>query len=129
MNSGKQKSRELTLKRAHKRFQTEKLKQAATVARIPASERVNTAALVPTHSYGLPDFVRRGYYMDTEFSCCECGKIECWSATQQKWWYEVAKGHVESRATRCATCRRKRREHRERSIAGAKEKKRRNAAK
>jgi hypothetical protein len=33
-----------------------------------------------------------------------------WTAKQQKWWYETAHGHIESRAVRCLACRRARRE-------------------
>lgn len=40
---------------------------------------------------------------------------EVWRATQQKWWYEVAKGNVESRAKLCSTCRRIERERRSES--------------
>lgn len=45
-------------------------------------------------------------YRDTEFKCIDCGKSECWTAKQQQWWYEVAKGQVNSRAIRCCDCRR-----------------------
>lgn len=70
----------------------------------------NPALLAPYNSYGVPAFVERGYYMDVPFQCCECQKQEVWRATQQKWWYELAKGNVESRANRCNACRRKERE-------------------
>lgn len=45
-------------------------------------------------------------YRDTEFECVDCGKSECWTARQQQWWYEVAKGPVQSGAKRCGECRR-----------------------
>jgi hypothetical protein len=50
------------------------------------------------------------YYVDKDFTCCDCGKEETWTATQQKWWYEVAKGSIYSTAIRCRECRRKLRE-------------------
>jgi hypothetical protein len=53
---------------------------------------VNREALAPYNSYGEPDFVTRGYYVDRTFQCACCGTEETWRATQQKWWYEVAKG-------------------------------------
>ena len=70
----------------------------------------NSALLAPYNSYGEPSFVTRGHYVDAPFQCVDCGKQEIWRATQQKWWYEVAKGNVESRANRCNPCRRAERE-------------------
>src|SRR5688500_16853067 len=61
----------------------------------------NPALLAPYNSYGMPKFVERGYYVDVLFACRDCFKQEIWRATQQKWWYEVAKGNVESTAARC----------------------------
>lgn len=66
----------------------------------------NPELLAPSNSYDVPPFVERGYYFDTPFTCVGCGKEEIWRATQQKWWYEVAKGGLETRANRCAPCRR-----------------------
>ena len=53
---------------------------------------VNGALLAPNNSYGAPDFVYRGYYVDRPFRCRDCGKGEVWTGTQQKWWYEVRRG-------------------------------------
>jgi hypothetical protein len=69
--------------------------------------RVNVAALAPYNSYGEPDFVRRGYYEDRPFICAECHTPQVWRAWQQKWWYEVAKGYVDSTAKLCRPCRRR----------------------
>jgi len=56
------------------------------------------------NTYGaLPEF-----YLDYEFECRDCGSREVWTAEQQKWWYEVAKGHIDSLAVRCRQCRQKR---------------------
>ena len=68
---------------------------------------VNESALAPNNSYGAPKFVYRGYYVDIPFKCRECGKDEVWTAQQQKWWYEVAKGFAYSTAVCCRACRRK----------------------
>ena len=57
----------------------------------------NPELLAPYNSYGAPRFVYRGYYVDEPFKCASCGEEGVWRATQQKWWYEVAKGHVEER--------------------------------
>ena len=85
---------------------TERKRRAA--GRRPPSEevRVNESALAPYNSYGAPDFVRAGRYSDRPFRCRDCGKSEIWTARQQKWWYEVAKGYVYSTAVRCRACRR-----------------------
>lgn len=71
---------------------------------------VEAGKLAPYNSYGSPAFVSRGYYVDLPFRCEACGVAQVWTATQQKWWYEVAKGYVYSGATRCRACRRKVRE-------------------
>jgi len=55
------------------------------------------------NTYGeLPTF-----YVDKSFVCRDCGVEEIWTAEQQKWLYEVAKGHIDSTAVRCRTCRKK----------------------
>ncbi len=65
--------------------------------------------LAPSNSYGEPKFVTRGYYEDLSFTCRDCGAKQVWTAEQQQWWYETAKGYVYSTAVRCLTCRRARR--------------------
>ena len=52
---------------------------------------------------------RPRYYADYSFACIACGKTEVWTAAQQQWWYEVAKGKIASRANRCRECRYRRR--------------------
>lgn len=72
------------------------------------------------------------FYQDISFHCKDCRKHVVWSATQQRWYYEIAKGSLLSRATRCRTCRKKHREetlrqrellrlHREKKAAGTNE--------
>ena len=41
------------------------------------------------------------------FVCKDCGSHELWTAKQQKWWYEIAKGDIDSIAVRCRSCRKK----------------------
>jgi hypothetical protein len=77
--------------------------------RLVGKVMVNTANLRTNNSYGTPDFVARGYYVDFPFKCKDCGSSEVWSPGQQRWWYEIAKGDVWMVATRCRPCR-----HRER---------------
>lgn len=67
--------------------------------------RVNVDALAPNNSYGVPRFVRLGCYEDEPFTCTGCGAAQVWTAWQQKWWYEVAKGYVYSIAKYCRACR------------------------
>jgi hypothetical protein len=73
---------------------------------------VKVSNLRHTNSYGTPDFVTRGYYLDLLFACKGCGKSEVWSPTQQRWWYEVAKGDVWTVANRCRPCRQRERARR-----------------
>ncbi|WP_444938452.1 zinc-ribbon domain containing protein [Microbulbifer sp. JMSA002] len=47
------------------------------------------------------------YYLDREFQCKDCGSEEVWTAKQQKWWYEIAKGDFETSTVRCRPCRKK----------------------
>src|SRR5690606_18610440 len=36
-----------------------------------------------TTSYGDPEFVKRGYYVDVRFTCQQCGETQIWTAQQQ----------------------------------------------
>lgn len=65
--------------------------------------------LAPNNSRSLdePGFLIRGYYRDEPFTCRDCGRNEVWTAWQQKWWFEVAKGGIFTQASRCRPCRRK----------------------
>ena len=45
------------------------------------------------------------YYKDIKFTCKDCRSPAIYTAAQQKWWYEVAKGHIHSTASRCTNCR------------------------
>jgi len=108
MKSNKQRRAELALRR-----QKRDRKRAKSAARDPRTVPVavdsvpcNERLLAPYNSYGVPDFVARGYYVDAPFECIDCKSKEIWRATQQKWWYEVAKGDVRTGARRCRPCRR-----------------------
>jgi len=74
---------------------------------------VHPERLAPDGSYSTPDFVRRGTYVDLPFTCEDCGAQQVWRASQQQWWYEVAKGGVWTTATRCRSCRARERRRRD----------------
>jgi Probable zinc-ribbon domain len=70
---------------------------------LPAGDvAANLALQVPNNSYAAKPL----YYVDKPFICRDCGRAEVWSARQQKWFYEVAKGSLYATAVRCAKCRR-----------------------
>jgi hypothetical protein len=45
------------------------------------------------------------FYVDKAVVCRQCGKEEVWPAERQKWWYEVAKGNINTDAVLCHACR------------------------
>src|SRR5438105_675485 len=102
-------------KRRHieSRVKRETLSQRAKLDALDRGVAVDPTALTPHNSYSPPDYVERGYYVDKPFVCQACGISETWTAAQQKWWYEVAKGHVFSTATRCRACRQREKVQRE----------------
>jgi hypothetical protein len=60
------------------------------------------AKLAHNNTYGpLPSF-----YADRAFTCRDCGAEELWTAKQQKWWYEIAEGNINTTAVHCRACRR-----------------------
>jgi hypothetical protein len=71
---------------------------------------VNVSNLRPTNSYDAPEFAQRGYYVDRPFNCKACGVAQIWTETQQKWWYESAKGDVWTVAILCKPCRQRERD-------------------
>ena len=116
MKSGKQRRAELDAKRAAKRasldLETKKAEMRIRVAALGRGLIVDQSALSPNCSMSEPAFVERGYYIDEPFECEECGEPQIWRATQQKWWYEVAKGDRWTKASRCRPCRQRKRTQR-----------------
>lgn len=53
------------------------------------------------------------FYIDKEFTCVDCRQDQTWTAQQQKRWYEVIKGKLETTAVRCRDCRDKRKSSRD----------------
>ena len=113
MKSGRQRRAEIQVHRTGKRAAAEaedarvqaKRAAKAQAAQLKGRVLVNPENLAPTNSYGTPEFVARGFYVDMPFSCKACGKPQLWTATQQKWWYESAKGDVWTIAILCRPCR------------------------
>ena len=108
MKSGKQRRAELKTKRKQRAAKQQSLTTGPRPTPRPlGTAPVNEDSLAPYKSYGAPVYVMRGYYQDVPFRCQGCGKEETWTAAQQKWWYEVAKGYVYSTAKLCRPCRKK----------------------
>lgn len=115
IKSNKQRKAEIMAIRRKRRINAQTAAKPNPNLTPPGSVPCDPSLLKPYNSYGVPLFVARGYYLDIEFTCRDCGKHEIWKATQQKWWYENAKGNVESRAIRCRACRKIEREHKGRA--------------
>lgn len=101
MKSGKQRKAEIRKARLKK---AEKSKGIIDVYSLPIpADAVKADSEALAHdSY----FVRRPlFYVDRPFICKDCDSNELWTAKQQKWWYEIAKGSLESVAVRCRSCR------------------------
>ena len=111
VKSNKQRRAELKAKKARKAYsrmvavREDRLIALARDMAQSGGAAVDRDQLAPDGSYSHPDFVERGYYVDKPFICQDCGVPQTWTAVQQKWWYEVAKGSVWTTATRCRPCR------------------------
>jgi Probable zinc-ribbon domain len=94
-------------KRRHNEREARKeaVRRQAKLDALARGDGVDYSQLAPHGSYSQPDFVERGYYVDKPFVCEGCGTSQIWTAGQQKWWYEVAKGYVFSKAKLCRSCR------------------------
>lgn len=67
----------------------------------PTAVAADPTQLRHINTYGaLPEF-----YIDQPFTCRTCGKREIWRASDQKWYVETAKGHIDAKAVRCHACR------------------------
>jgi len=87
----------------------ERERQSAQAKRDLAKKHVlvNPENLRLTNSFGTPEFVKRGHYLDLQFNCKSGGTAQVWTETQQKWWYESAKGDVWTVAILCRPCRKR----------------------
>ena len=102
MKSGKQRRFEIKEKRRKKASENKGIDVYSSRMKLPKyAIKSNKAELLHNHTYGpLPQF-----YVDREFKCKDCGCLEIWTAKQQKWWNEIAKGNINSFAIRCRRCR------------------------
>jgi Probable zinc-ribbon domain len=114
MKSGKQRRIELKVKKQGRetKLATKKLAARETEKLLELEWAtshggliVDRTALAQNNSYGEPEFMKLGYYLDKPFTCAACKSQEVWTAAQQKWWYEVAKGSLFATAKFCRTCR------------------------
>jgi len=107
MKSNKQRKVEIKTKRRKRaqRLKSDALKQNHSF--VYNTVKANKSQLTHNSYFAaLPSF-----YTDKPFECRDCGKHEVWTAERQKWWYEIAKGLIESTAIYCRACRIKKREH------------------
>jgi len=102
MKSGKQRRLEIMEKRRKKAQENKGINVYSSSVQLPKyAVRSNPSKLKHNHTLDpLPLF-----YIDREYQCKDCGSHEIWTAKQQKWWYETAKGHIDSCAVRCRRCR------------------------
>lgn len=103
MKSGKQRRQEIMSQRR------ERMRKLAFTDVYAMPEMLDPGAVIADHahlahnnSYLLPVF-----YMDRAYVCRDCGAHQVWTAKQQKWWYEVAHGNINSMAVRCRSCRKR----------------------
>jgi len=75
----------------------------------PGAVAADTSQQIPISTYGSP----KKFYVDINFTCRDCSRDETWTAEQQKWFYEVAKGSLYATANRCRECRNKLRDSKE----------------
>jgi hypothetical protein len=96
--------------RADRRLRLPSERSEQSKLRIPIGAiAADPAQLVHDGTYGP----RPTHYAARPFTCVDCGKQQIWTAEQQKWWYQTAKGKIASAANRCRVCRQKRRHLRE----------------
>lgn len=104
MKSGKQRRLEIKEKRRKKAQKNKALNVYSENTVMPKHAiKADHTQLGHNNTYGLLPL----FYIDKDFICRDCGSHEIWTAKQQKWWYEKAKGHIDSTAVRCRRCRKK----------------------
>lgn len=87
----------------------QELADAKRIAALPPDLQKNHPRAVKAHPSKLDHINTYGtlpeYYIDQPFVCRDCGREEIWRASDQKWYYEEAKGHIDAKAVRCHECR------------------------
>ena len=102
MKSGKQRRTEIMEKRRARI----PVKESFDFYALPVPEGAiptNREALSHNNTYGLLPL----FYVDFAFNCRDCGCAQIWTGKQQKWWYEIMQGNINSLAVRCRPCRKK----------------------
>ena len=104
MKSGKQRALEIKARRLARAkamvnvYYTDALAHKAPFGAVMADLSVLESN---NNTYGpLPLF-----YVDRPFACRKCATEEVWTAKQQKWWYAVALGDMNTTAVHCRSCR------------------------
>jgi hypothetical protein len=105
MKSNKQRRAEIKAARKKRIEKQALIKLAPAIFATDNALAVDRLMFAPNNSCGWPTFANRGYYLPYAFICKSCGKAEAWTAAQQKWWYETARGDLFSTAVRCRPCR------------------------
>lgn len=101
MKSGKQRKSEIKADRIHAAARRE-VAARLFLAKMPlGAVAADATRMMPNNSYASPP----QFYVDYAFDCRDCKSPEIWMAAQQKWWFEVAKGEMGTRAVRCRSCR------------------------
>lgn len=101
--SGRQRRAEIREKRRQRALALAAERPPRPPQRPPGAVEADPAELAHNNTYGQLPL----YYVDIAFTCRDCGSGELWTAKAQKWWYEVAKGNINSTAVRCRACRRR----------------------
>lgn len=101
--SGRQRRAEIRERRRQRALAQAAAAPPRLPQRPPGAVEADPSELTHNNTYGLLPL----YYVDLAFTCRDCGSEELWTAKAQKWWYEVAKGNINSTAVRCRPCRRR----------------------
>jgi Probable zinc-ribbon domain len=106
-------------KRKQQRLEESRLRRARELAGIdprdqnvsppPGAVIADPVQLSHNNTYGR--FPR--FYVDKIIECRQCSKEEVWPAAHQKWWFEVAKGNINTQAVLCRSCRKTEKERRD----------------
>ncbi|MFZ6758585.1 zinc-ribbon domain containing protein [Undibacterium sp. Ji50W] len=102
MKSGKQKRTEIMEKRRARM----PVKKSFDIYAMPApagAVMADREILRHNNTYSLLPL----FYVDHAFNCRDCGCAQIWTGKQQKWWYEIMQGDINSLAVRCRPCRKK----------------------
>lgn len=111
--SGKRRRAEIKANRRARRLAARKRPALSVCVPSGPAVPVDYGRLADNNSYGMSDFARRGFYLDTAFTCCDCGAAGVWTAEQQRWWYETLVGSQYAGAKRCRACRLRERQRKE----------------